>query len=57
MLKLELGTKVKLYNSNEWARIVNNPVKINGGYKFITEPYTPLENEAKAYETNWYGVE
>ena len=57
MLKLELGTKVKLYNSNEWARIANNPVKIDGGYKFITEPYTPLENEARAYETNWYGVE
>jgi hypothetical protein len=56
VLKLQKGTIIKLFNSNEWARITENPVKISNEYKFITEPYTPLENEAKAYETNWYGV-
>ena len=56
LLKLKQGTIIKLYNSNEWARISENPVKISNEYKFITEPYTPQENEAKAYETNWYGV-
>lgn len=55
-IKLQNGTKLKLFNSNEWVKIVNNLEKVQNGYKVITEPYYPTEQEADAYVTNWYGV-
>lgn len=56
LLELKVGTKIKLFNSNEWVRISGNPVKTSDGYKFTVEPFTPQENEASAYICNWYEV-
>lgn len=56
VLELKIGTKIKLFNSNEWAIISENPLKTLDGYKFTAEHYTPQENEANAYICNWYGV-
>lgn len=55
-LILKAGTKIKLFNSNEWARIASDVIKIDGGYKLSTVPYTPTESEASAVITNWYEV-
>ena len=53
-LKLNKGTKLKLYNSNEWVQITSDAVKVDNGYEFTTESYEPTENEANAYLTGWY---
>lgn len=56
LLELKVGTKIKLFNQNEWVRISDNPVETLDGYKFTVEPYTPLKNEANAFICNWYEV-
>ena len=56
LLELKIGTKIKLFNSNKWVRITNNPLKTSAGYKLTGEEFTPQENEANAFICNWYEV-
>ena len=53
-LKLDKGTKIKLFSSNEWAMITTNATQTLDGYEFNTEPYTPTQAEENAYVCNWY---
>lgn len=55
-ITLKIGTKLKIYNTNEWVSIYSEPVKIDGYYEFSTVPYIPTLDEEKAYVTNWYEV-
>lgn len=55
-LKLNTGTKLKLFNSNEWVQITSNAVEVENGYSFNTESYIPTEAEANSYLCNWYEV-
>lgn len=53
-IQLKLGSKFKT-NLGDWIIATSDLEQVDNGFEFSFIPYTPTEEEEKAYETNWYG--
>jgi len=54
IILFDVGTKLKMFSTDEWFTIATIPTATIGGFGFEITPYVPTPAEADAYETLWY---